>query len=248
MSGPHQPAGHLHDYAGQRTALRRIIGAYDSVVVRAYCVVRFLIININMLHILALCMRGRSRVLEVGCGFGLFGCYFASRWPALVYHGIDVDAGRITMARTAAGRLGLTNVRFECADAREPLALKGPYDAVLMMDLVHHLPDAAKRALLDSLAAALEPGGHLIIKDVTRRPWWKMAFTWVLDVLMTRGFDMWYWEPRQFRDALDASWDMETYAISDWLPYSHIVYLFSRPAGSDRGATGGSPSTRDVPP
>jgi hypothetical protein len=62
-----------------------------------------------------------------------------------------------------------------------------------------------------------------------------MAFTWLLDVLMTRGFDMWYWDRRQFRQAVDPSFALETYPISDWLPYPHVVYLFSKPdAGEER--------------
>jgi 2-polyprenyl-3-methyl-5-hydroxy-6-metoxy-1,4-benzoquinol methylase len=221
------------DHEDQRATLTDIIHVYDRVIVRAYCVVRFVIININMLHILTLCMRGKRRILEVGSGFGLFGCYFASRWPDIVYHGIDVDAGRVKMAQAAAQRLGLSNARFVCGDATGALELEDQYDAVVMMDLLHHLPDPAKRKLLDATTARLRPGGHLIIKDVTRKPAWKMAFTWLLDVLMTRGFDMWYWDRRQFREAVDPSFALETYPISDWLPYPHVVYLFSKPDAAD---------------
>lgn len=220
----------IASHVGQRTLLRRIIGAYESRLVRAYCTVRFVIININMLHILSLCMRGKRRVLEIGCGFGLFGCYFGSRYPGIQYLGVDIDAGRIAMARRAAAKLGLTNVRFEVGDARSQSLPAGPWDAVMMMDLMHHVPDETKLSLARQSAASLAPDGHLIIKDITRRPWWKLFFTWALDVVMTKGFDMWYWSPEQFRRAVDPSLAMEAYPISDWLPYPHIVYLFSRPA------------------
>src|SRR5260370_41642272 len=63
----------------------RIIEAYDSTLIRAYSKVRFTIININILHILALCLRGQRRVLDVGCGFGLFGCYFSPLYPQITY-------------------------------------------------------------------------------------------------------------------------------------------------------------------
>jgi SAM-dependent methyltransferase len=217
----------------QRAVLRSIIGAYDSPIVRAYCFVRFMIININMLHILSLCMRGKTRILEIGCGFGLFGCYFAKRWPNIRYSGIDINDDRIEMAREAARRLALTNVSFQHGDASQPLDVEGQFDAVLMMDLLHHLPDAAKQNLLDAAVKRLKPGGHLIIKDVTRVPAWKLGFTWILDVLMTSGFDLWYWNPDQFRRATDRSLSLETFAISDWLPYPHIVYLFSKPTGPE---------------
>jgi 2-polyprenyl-3-methyl-5-hydroxy-6-metoxy-1,4-benzoquinol methylase len=223
------PPGSVSDHVDQRALMRRIIAAYDAPVVRAYCFIRFLIININILHILGLCLRGKRRILEIGCGFGLFGCYFASRWPTIEYQGIDIDASRIALASRAAGQLALTNAHFACGDAAGPLRLEGPYDAVLMMDLLHHLPDQAKQSLLDAVTAQLAPGGHLIIKEVTRRPFWKMAFTWTLDAVMTKGFDMWYWHPRQFRGAVNRHLDLETYPIADWLPYPHIVYLFTKP-------------------
>jgi 2-polyprenyl-3-methyl-5-hydroxy-6-metoxy-1,4-benzoquinol methylase len=213
------------DLPAYRRLLRRIIRAYDSTIVRAYCVLRFQIINLNMLHILSLCLRGKARVLEVGCGFGLFGCYFAARDARVRWHGLDLNARRIEMARSAAARLGLANTKFAVADARETLQLEERFDAVVMMDLLHHIPDHSKRQLLDAVLSRLAPGGVLIIKDVTRRPRWKMAFTWLLDVAMTQGFDMWYWSPAQFREAIDERFEMEAYPINDWLPYPHIVYV-----------------------
>lgn len=212
----------------QKQLLRTIIRAYDSRMVRAYCFIRFIIININMLHILNLCMRGKVRVLEIGCGFGLFGCYFGARNPRIQYHGIDLSEGRIAMARQAAKRLNLQNVSFEAGDACGNLDLQDQYDVVIMMDLMHHLPDSGKHHLLSTVIPRLKPDGRLIIKDIARKPAAKLFFTWALDVLMTRSFDMWYWNARRFREAVDARFDMETYPIADWLPYPHVVYLFSR--------------------
>src|SRR6201988_5209414 len=61
---------------GHQDLLSEISATYDSTLVRMYCKARFLIININILHILALCLRGKRRVLDIGCGFGLFCCVF----------------------------------------------------------------------------------------------------------------------------------------------------------------------------
>jgi cyclopropane fatty-acyl-phospholipid synthase-like methyltransferase len=204
--------------------------------VRAYCVVRFQIINLNMLHVLSLCLRGHRRVLEIGCGFGLFGCYFAARDTRVAWRGLDLNAGRIDMARRAARRLELDNAQFEVGDARDILALDGQYDAVLMMDLLHHIPDDSKRQLLHAVLKSLAPGGSLIVKDVTRDPSWKLFFTWVLDVAMTMGFEMWYWSPGQLRQAVPPEFEIESYPLNDLLPYPHIVYVVSRPpADQDRG-------------
>jgi 2-polyprenyl-3-methyl-5-hydroxy-6-metoxy-1,4-benzoquinol methylase len=219
----------------------RIIEAYDSTVIRAYSKVRFTIININILHILALCLRGQRRVLDVGCGFGLFGCYFSALYPEISYCGYDLSPQRIAIAQRAAQRLGLRNASFHCQDARG-LNLRDEFDAVLLIDLLHHLDDGAKSALLETCAAHLAPAGRLIVKDVTTHPAAKLAFTWALDVLMTRGLAMWYWNEEQFHTTLRRYFDrIDTFPITDWMPYPHVVYLCE-----NVGRTSGRPTAPAV--
>ncbi len=205
--------------------LSEIVDVYDSTVIRAYCKARFKIININILQMLGFCLRGKRRILDVGCGFGLFGCYFSAMYPEISYCGYDLNAGRIDQANRAAEKLGLKNVSFNCGDARD-LKIDDEYDAVLMVDLLHHIDDEAKSKLLETCAAHLAPDGRLIIKDVTTHPFPKIAFTWWLDVVMTRGFDMWYWNEKRFYEKLGEHFNrIEMYPIIDWLPYPHVIYL-----------------------
>lgn len=209
----------------QARLMRRIVGAYDSLVIRTYCKIRFMIISINMLHILGLCLRDKHRVLDIGCGFGLFGCYFAALNPNIIYHGIDISHKRIDQARSTAARLGLTNVSFEVGDARQ-LKLSDQYDAIMMLDLLHHLQDDMKLAMLAECHSHLAKNGRLIIKDVTRHPLHKLAFTWALDVVMTQSLDMWYWNEEKFHEILARRYQrIDTLPITDLLPYPHIIYL-----------------------
>jgi SAM-dependent methyltransferase len=211
-----------HDY---KRFLSCVVKAYDSSIIRAYCKVRFTIININILHILSLCLRGKRRVLDVGCGFGLFGCYFSALYPEISYCGYDLNPRRIEMARTAASHLGLSNATFHCGDARE-LDINDQFDAIMMVDLLHHIDDHAKQALITTCTQHLAADGRLIIKDVTTHPFLKIGFTWALDVLMTRGFEMWYWDEETFCRLLEKHFRrVDTFPISDWLPYPHVVYL-----------------------
>lgn len=214
-----------HNY---RDILEQIVCAYESPLIQSYCRVRFAIININILDILTLCLRGKKRILDIGCGFGLFGCYFSTLYPNISYTGIDLNPKRVALANRVAARLGLENARFVCADARS-LELDQEFDAIMMIDLLHHLPDQAKLQLLETCNNHLTQDGRLVIKDVTRNPLPKMAFTWVLDVLMTHSFDMWYWSDAQFYLALDKYFaHVETYPILDFLPFPHSVFLGER--------------------
>lgn len=212
-----------------RRVLNQIISAYDSPVIRAYSKIRFSIININILDILALCLRGKRKVLDIGCGFGLFGCYLSALKPHMKYYGIDINEKRVSLARLAATRLGLENARFECKDARS-LSLDDQYDAIIMIDLLHHVDNAAKRRLLETCSNHLVSNGSLAIKDVTTHPALELAFTWALDVAMTRSFDMWYLDENRFLSVLGEYFNrIDTYPIQDWMPYPHIVYLCEQP-------------------
>lgn len=211
--------------ADYRQLLASIIDVYEPRVIRAYSRARFMIININILHMLALCLHGKHRVLDIGCGFGLFGCYFAMLRPDLEYVGVDIDARRIDMARGAADRLGLKNAQFRQQDARE-LEIDGTFDAVMTIDLLHHINDVAKHRLVQTCVDHLAPDGRMIIKDVTSKPGHQIAFTWALDVLMTRGFDMWYWNEARMAAMLGELFEQTyTFPIADWLPYPHVLYM-----------------------
>ncbi len=215
-------SSYTQDY---KNLLSHIVSVYDSSLIRTYCKIRFSIININILNILALSLRGKRQILDIGCGFGLFGCYFSSLNPEISYYGVDLDPKRIDMANQAAKRLGLKNASFHCGDART-LMLEKQFDAIMMIDLLHHIDDGAKQKLLTTCADQLANDGRLIIKDVTTHPFNEILFTWLLDVFMTRGLDMWYWNEEQFHTALGTHFDrIDTFSISDWMPYPHIVYL-----------------------
>jgi len=205
--------------------LSNIVDVYDSLIIRAYCKARFKIININILQMLGLCLRGKRRILDVGCGFGLFGCYFSKMYPEMSYTGYDLNEGRIAQANRAAAKLGLKNVQFKVGDARD-LDISDEFDAILMVDLLHHIDDQAKMRLIETCRAHLVGDGRLIVKDVTTHPFFKIGFTWALDVVMTHSFDMWYWSEGRFYDTLGRHFNrVEMYPIVDWLPYPHVIYL-----------------------
>lgn len=213
--------------------LSNIVDVYDSTIIRAYCKARFKIININILQMLGLCLRGKRRVLDVGCGFGLFGCYFSAMYPEITYVGYDLNERRVDQANRAAQKLGLNNVQFKVGDARD-LDINDEFDAILMVDLLHHIDDPAKEKLLETCRQHLSEEGRLIVKDVTTHPFPKIFFTWALDVLMTRSFDMWYWSESRFYKTLTPHFNrVEMYPIVDWLPYPHVIYLCENVPAAD---------------
>lgn len=209
-------------------AIRNVIAAYDDWIVRGYCWGRFGILRQRFLDEIGQYLPERGRVLDVGCGFGLFSLYYASVCPGLDIAGLDRNARRIAMARAAAGRLGLGNVSYEVGDARD---FRGGerFDAAYMLDIVHHIPADAVRPLLEQLAEVLPAGGRLLIKDVDRRPTWKRWFTHALDKAMDPGTPVRYWAGDELQALAEGvGFRVYRHLMVDVLPYPHVLYVCER--------------------
>jgi SAM-dependent methyltransferase len=206
----------------------RVIGAYDDWIVRGYCWGRFWILRQRFLDEIGQYLPERGRVLDVGCGFGLFSLYYASVRPDLRLAGLDRNARRIAMARAAAARLGLSNVSYEVGDAT---AYRGgePFDAAYMLDIVHHIPEEAVRPLCEQLLKTLPPRGLLLVKDVDRHPAWKRWFTHALDLAMDPRSPVRYWAADQLQGVLESvGFRVRRHLMVDILPYPHVLYICER--------------------
>ena len=111
-----------------------------------------------------------ARVLDLGCGPGLYSAALAER--GLDVTGVDVSATSLAHARRVAAETGLA-IRYVQADYRE-LEEHGAYDAAL---LVYHelgvFPETDRAALLGRICDALRPGGRFafdVVGTATVRP------------------------------------------------------------------------------
>ena len=210
-------------------AVLRVIRAYDDLVVRAYCWGRFWILRQRFLDEIGQYLPERGRVLDVGCGFGLFSLYYASVRPGLRLEGLDKNARRIEMARRAAARLGLANASYRVGDAIGFRGGEAPYDAAYMLDIVHHIPPDTVAPLVEQLAKVLPAGGRLLIKDVERRPFYKRWFTHAHDLAMDPRSPVRYWAAEELTPVLEAAgFRVYRHLMVDILPYPHILYVCER--------------------
>ena len=97
--------------------------------------------------------RADSALLDIGCGYGHLLGRFSDRYRLA---GIDVSAHAAGVARTAIpGAVVVT------ADVQRPLPFDVPFDVILAINVVEHLPDPA--AGIRSIREALVPGGLCVI-------------------------------------------------------------------------------------
>lgn len=114
-------------------------------------------------------LRPATNVLDLGCGSGRLLAYLAQRDWSGRYVGLDSSAP--LLAEAAAVPLGHAEIqaRFIRADLFEeswPVAVSadGPYDAIISLATLHHIPGAANRAaFLRRCASLLPPGRPLIL-------------------------------------------------------------------------------------
>ncbi|GLZ78443.1 hypothetical protein Afil01_32500 [Actinorhabdospora filicis] len=128
-----------------------------------------------------------ARVLDVGCGGGLFLGLLAASGRRVSGHGVDMSASAIAIADAMAARVTETGsvLTFECQDATTPWP-RGEYDVVSMLDLLHHVPPGEQRAVFAKAVAALRPGGTLLYKDMATRPRWRAAANQLHDLVLAR--------------------------------------------------------------
>src|SRR6478735_10770407 len=84
-----------------RTAIAKIARALPPVE-RVYANIRFSILRPKLLSVMDLLLPDEGRILDVGCGFGLFAAYFGQTDPRRAIVGVDPNARRIDLARKVA--------------------------------------------------------------------------------------------------------------------------------------------------
>ncbi len=222
--------------APEQRYIKAIIRAYDDPIVRAYCLIRFQILNQRFLSEIGQYLPCRGTVLDIGCGFGLFSLYYAMQHPGLEIVGIDRNASRISQARLAAARLGISTVRYEVGDITD-YTLTQQFEGAYMLDIVHHVPKEEVQPLISRVSERVAPGTCVLIKDIDAKPAYKRWFTWALDKLMDFKTPVCYWPAGELKPLIEEqNFQVFHHEIRDILPYSHILYICRRLPATARAA------------
>lgn len=131
-----------------------------------------------------------GEVLSLGCGYGILESVLAIHHPNLIFMASDFSPKRIMTAANATK--DIPNISFMLEDAIRFQDNK-KYNNVLLIDLLHHLPDGEQLILLDKIWEVVLPGGIIMIKDVDTKPKWKYLWNYLHDYLMA-GFPLTYYD------------------------------------------------------
>ena len=102
-------------------------------------------------------------VIDCGCGPGSITLGLADAVRPGEVLGIDIEPRQLEVARSAAGRRGTDNVRFEQASIYELPAHDGAFDIAVAHFVIEHVSDPPRA--LREMRRVLRPGGVAAIKD-----------------------------------------------------------------------------------
>lgn len=129
-----------------------------------------------------------SRILDVGCGAGLFLGMLAYTGRISYGRGFDASKRAIELAHQMQSHLPHNSpLKFEHKDVAEPWP-KGVYDVVSIIDVLHHVSSDQQQAVILQAAAHIAPHGMLIYKDMVRRPAWRAWANRLHDLLVARDW------------------------------------------------------------
>jgi SAM-dependent methyltransferase len=126
--------------------------------------------------------RSLATVLDIGCGYGVPGCWILETHPETRIHAIEPDPERVRVAGLAFDGRG----EVVCDLAPNIPAAPQPADAALLLDMIHFLDEESLRTTLTRLHAALSPGALLVIRTVVPAPDGRRSLHWRIDALRMR--------------------------------------------------------------
>jgi 2-polyprenyl-3-methyl-5-hydroxy-6-metoxy-1,4-benzoquinol methylase len=161
-----------------------------------------------------------GRLLDLGCGYGLFSNYAAIADENREVVGLELDARKIALANPHSPKVTFKRENVMTAE------LGGKFDGIVLLHVMHHLESFEQQErLLGRCAELLSPDGVLLILEVEKRPWWKHALALAVDHALYPDDTIFYRDRADMEALLEKlGLNVETKPMGAGRPFPHILY------------------------
>lgn len=172
-----------------------------------------------------------GKILDLGCGDGIFANYLAITGPKRNLVGIEINKVRLKIANR-----GLKNTKFLVGNVLTESFPK--VDAVMMIHLLHHLPSKkSQEELIKETYKNLRTGGKLIIAEVSEKPFLKYLLSWIVDLfvvpLLFEGKffsgNIFYRQDVEWKNLLiKYGFKVQSRSLQKGKPFSHSLFIATK--------------------
>ena len=172
--------------------------------------------------------------VDLGCGYGVWAFYLAQLRPQVRILGSDPDDDKVQVAAAIARQNGLTRLEFSTGKAQD-ISLPA-CSLISLVDILYLIPYDEQIEILQKCAAALLPGGRIMIKEIGSRPRWKYLVNYLEEVLavrvlrITRGSEFYFRNEQDWKDILDdLGLQASVIQLDAGYPHPHVLILGEKP-------------------
>lgn len=170
----------------------------------------------------------RGRIVDLGCGNGLFAFILKLGSPLREIIGLDFDEKKLRQAQQIQPLRPLC--RFILSDLGQ---LNFPdADVYTLIDVLYLLPGELQLAILKKCYDLLPPGGYILLKEIDTRPRWKYFWNYFQETLsvkivgFTRGKKFYFRSSSDWASILKAlGFKTSIIPLNKGYCYSHVLII-----------------------
>ena len=175
--------------------IKKTINLFPFIWPKIYVYLRSLILPISKIENL---LPSKGSVLDVGCGYGFTSVFFALKNKNRQIFGSELNLKRVLLAQKISS--SMLNLSFENSDLINKNKLK--FNAIIAVDLLHHLNCSKKNIFLKDTFLKLKKNGVLVIKDIDKLPLFKYFWNYIHDLIMTKFSKLYFLSSNQLENLL----------------------------------------------